>query len=342
MGVGAAHHGLEAAEGGALRHGTRTDDEAEALWREVTDIPRDHISRFEAENFWEMGDTGPCGPCSEIHIDRGPAACDKQGEPHRCEVNGDCDRYIEIWNLVFIQYNRDAAGVLSELPAKHVDTGMGFERVAAVLQGVTSNYDIDLFQDVIAAAARIAGKRYGDDRTTTSPCTSSPTTAARSRSSWPRVSCRRTRAAATCCDGSCGAPRGTASCSASTSRSCTRSSARSWPRWATPIRRSHATRRDTGSCPHRGGALRGHARPRPGAAGRGDRGDAADGGKRPGRRRRLQALRHLRLPARPDRGHPARRGHDGRARRLRNGDGGAAARPRARSASPTPRRGPGS
>ena len=83
-----------------------------------------------------MGETGPCGPCSEIHIDRGPEACDRQGTPHRCEVNGDCARYIEIWNLVFIQYNRDAAGALAELPAKHVDTGMGFERIAAVLQGV--------------------------------------------------------------------------------------------------------------------------------------------------------------------------------------------------------------
>jgi alanyl-tRNA synthetase len=140
-----------------------SDEDAEHLWREVTDIPRDHVSSFDAENFWEMGDTGPCGPCSEIHIDRGPAACNKQGETHRCQVNGDCDRYVEIWNLVFIQYLRDAAGVLSDLPAKHVDTGMGFERLAAVLQGVTSNYQIDVFQDVIAAAARIAGKRYGDD-----------------------------------------------------------------------------------------------------------------------------------------------------------------------------------
>jgi alanyl-tRNA synthetase len=138
-----------------------TDDEAAALWREVTDIGRDRISRFEEENFWEMGDTGPCGPCSEIHIDRGPSACDRQGTAHRCAVNAGCARFIEIWNLVFIQYNRDAAGALSELPAKHVDTGMGFERVTAVLQGVPSNYDIDVFRRVIASAEQLADKRYG-------------------------------------------------------------------------------------------------------------------------------------------------------------------------------------
>jgi alanyl-tRNA synthetase len=140
-----------------------TDDEAEALWREVTDIGRDRITRFEQENFWEMGDTGPCGPCSEIHIDRGPDACDKRGTSHRCGVNGDCGRFVEIWNLVFIQYNRDAAGALADLPAKHVDTGMGFERVAAVLQGVPSNYQIDVFRRIIASAERLAGKRFGAD-----------------------------------------------------------------------------------------------------------------------------------------------------------------------------------
>jgi alanyl-tRNA synthetase len=137
-----------------------TDDEAAALWREVTDIGHDRISRFEKENFWEMADTGPCGPCTEIHIDRGPDACDKKGEPHTCRVNGECARYIEIWNLVFIQNNRDASGALSELPAKHVDTGMGFERITSVIQGVPSNYDIDLFQTIIRRAERLSGKRY--------------------------------------------------------------------------------------------------------------------------------------------------------------------------------------
>ena len=138
-----------------------TDDEADALWRELTDIAPERISRFEEENFWEMGATGPCGPCSEIHFDRGPAACDQQGKTHRCHVNGDCARYMEIWNLVFIQNNRDACDVLTDLPARHVDTGMGFERIAAVLQGVTSNYDIDIFRGIISSAGRLAGKHYG-------------------------------------------------------------------------------------------------------------------------------------------------------------------------------------
>src|SRR5690348_4795891 len=85
-----------------------TDDEAEKLWRKITPLPESRVLRFEKENFWEMGETGPCGPCSEIHLDRGPEACDHQGVAHNCAVNGDCARYIELWNLVFIQYNREA------------------------------------------------------------------------------------------------------------------------------------------------------------------------------------------------------------------------------------------
>ncbi len=139
-----------------------TDDEAAALWAGRTDVGRDRILRFEAENFWEMGETGPCGPCSEIHIDRGPAACDRRAdETHRCAVNGGCARYIELWNLVFIQHNRDAEGKLSDLPARHVDTGMGFERICTVLQGVGDNYAIDLLRTVVEAGERLSGKRYG-------------------------------------------------------------------------------------------------------------------------------------------------------------------------------------
>ena len=143
----------------------RTDDEAEALWRGISGLPAERVQRFdEKDNFWEMGDTGPCGPCSEIHLDRGPGACDHKGEAgHECGVNLDCARYIELWNLVFIQYNRDAAGELHELPAKHVDTGMGLERITAVLQGVFSNYDVDLFRDIIAATEELAGKGYGEN-----------------------------------------------------------------------------------------------------------------------------------------------------------------------------------
>ena len=139
------------------------DDEAERLWVKISGLPAERVRRFgEKENFWEMGETGPCGPCSEIHLDRGPEACDKQGEAgHECRVNGDCARYIELWNLVFIQYNRDQDRSLSELPQKHVDTGMGLERITAVLQNVLSNYDIDYLRALITTTERISGKRYG-------------------------------------------------------------------------------------------------------------------------------------------------------------------------------------
>ena len=142
----------------------REDDEAEELWREVTDIDPKHIFRFdEKDNFWEMGEIGPCGPCSEIHIDLGPDACDKKHiEGHKCQVNGGCARFIELWNLVFIQYNREEDGTLKELPQKHVDTGMGFERVVAVLQNVRSNYDTDIFKPIINRIAELSGQDYQD------------------------------------------------------------------------------------------------------------------------------------------------------------------------------------
>ncbi|MDX2166653.1 MAG: alanine--tRNA ligase [Deltaproteobacteria bacterium] len=141
----------------------RTDDEAEALWKSETDITPAQILRFdEKDNFWEMGETGPCGPCSEIHIDRGPGSCDKQHVAgHQCAVNVGCSRYIELWNLVFIQYERQADGSLKELSAKHVDTGMGLERVVAVLQHVPSNYDTDLFRRLIAFVESAAEMKYG-------------------------------------------------------------------------------------------------------------------------------------------------------------------------------------
>jgi alanyl-tRNA synthetase len=141
------------------------DDEAAKLWAKISGLPAERIRRFgEKENFWEMGETGPCGPCSEIHLDRGPAACDRQDEAgHECRVNGDCARYIELWNLVFIQYNRHPDRSLSELPAKHVDTGMGLERITAVLQNVLSNYDIDFMRALINTTEQMAGKRYGVD-----------------------------------------------------------------------------------------------------------------------------------------------------------------------------------
>jgi alanyl-tRNA synthetase len=142
----------------------KTDDEAERLWAKVTDIAPERVLRFaEKDNFWEMGDTGPCGPCSEIHIDRGPGTCDMgHVKGHVCGVNAGCARYMELWNLVFIQYTRDEHGDLHELPSKHVDTGMGLERVAAVLEGVAGNYDGSLLRDLIRTAEKLAGKRYGN------------------------------------------------------------------------------------------------------------------------------------------------------------------------------------
>jgi len=132
-----------------------TDEEAAGFWRSETDII---LYDGRKENFWEMADTGPCGPCSEIHYDRGAETCNLQDNPdHICRVNGDCDRFTELWNLVFIQYNKDSAGVLHPLPAKHVDTGMGFERLVAVLQGVDSNYKTDLFNPIIQRVQEMTG-----------------------------------------------------------------------------------------------------------------------------------------------------------------------------------------
>ena len=141
-----------------------TDEEARGYWASETDIDPERILPFGREdNFWSMGATGPCGPCSEIHLDRGPEYCDKQDEPgHVCSVNGDCARFLEFWNLVFIQYNRDADGVLTELPAKHIDTGLGLERVVALSQRVTATYDTDLFTPIMDRVQEMLGH---DDET---------------------------------------------------------------------------------------------------------------------------------------------------------------------------------
>src|SRR5574340_154074 len=134
----------------------QTDDEAYDIWSKDIGVPRERIVRIGdkpgggSDNFWQMADTGPCGPCSEIFYDHGPGI--EGGPPGSKDADG--DRYIEIWNLVFMQFNRDEKGVLNPLPKPSVDTGMGLERIAAVLQGVHSNYEIDLFQDLIKAAAR--------------------------------------------------------------------------------------------------------------------------------------------------------------------------------------------
>jgi alanyl-tRNA synthetase len=136
-------------------NGVERDSEAYDLWL-GQDVPNDRIYEFGAkDNFWQMGDTGPCGPCSEIHYDMGPAASD-QGHTD-CAFGCDCGRYVEIWNLVFMQFDRDASGKLTPLPKPSIDTGMGLERIASVLQGVISNYDTDLFVPLIKRAAELTG-----------------------------------------------------------------------------------------------------------------------------------------------------------------------------------------
>lgn len=140
----------------------KTDTEAFDIWKQETDIDPTHISYFDdKDNFWEMGETGPCGPCSEIHIDRGISHCTRQNEPgHICKINGGCSRFIELWNLVFIQYNREADKTLSPLKNKFVDTGAGFERLAQVLQDKNSNYETDLFMPLINKIEELSGVAY--------------------------------------------------------------------------------------------------------------------------------------------------------------------------------------
>ncbi len=146
---------------GSPEEGLQRDDEAAAIWEQF--LPKDHIiNGNKHDNFWEMGDTGPCGPCSEIHIDSRSEE-EKAKTPGRELVNKDHPQVIEIWNLVFMQYNRKADGSLEGLPAKVIDTGMGFERLVRTLQGKTSNYDTDVFQPLIKAMAGMAGCQYGDD-----------------------------------------------------------------------------------------------------------------------------------------------------------------------------------
>ncbi len=141
----------------------REDDDAERLWQRVAGVPKDRIFRLdEKDNFWQMGDTGPCGPCSEIHFDMGPEASEP-GHEHEQFPSDAGGRFVEIWNLVFMQFNRDASGVMTPLPRPSIDTGMGLERVAAVLQGKLSNYDTDLIQPIITQAADLFGVSYGAD-----------------------------------------------------------------------------------------------------------------------------------------------------------------------------------
>lgn len=140
----------------------KKDDEAYAIWQQITGLPKDHIIRLgEKDNFWAMGDTGPCGPCSEILIDQGVELSCKRPD---CAAGCDCDRYLELWNLVFMQYYRDESGKLTSLPTPSIDTGLGLERIAAVIQGKQNNYDSDLFSFIIDKICTIAQTSYGRNK----------------------------------------------------------------------------------------------------------------------------------------------------------------------------------
>ncbi|MBP8992046.1 MAG: alanine--tRNA ligase, partial [Spirochaetes bacterium] len=141
----------------------KDDDESYSIWKDIIGIPENKIYRLgdiekkDEENFWSMGETGPCGPCSEIYYDQGPGVGCKKPD---CSITCGCDRYLELWNLVFMQYNRDLTGKLTLLPFKSVDTGMGLERITAVLQNVTSNYETDLFETIISKLTSITGYSF--------------------------------------------------------------------------------------------------------------------------------------------------------------------------------------
>jgi len=142
------------------------DDDAFGLWKKVAGLGDDRILRLgEKDNFWAMGDTGPCGPCSEVHFHQGDdIPCAEEAAGRRClGAACECDRWLEVWNLVFMQFNRDASGALAPLPRPSIDTGMGLERIAAVMQGKRSNFDTDLLAPLIARVASLSGKRYGAD-----------------------------------------------------------------------------------------------------------------------------------------------------------------------------------
>lgn len=140
----------------------KDDDDAEKLWLQETDLPLERIRRCDKDNFWEMGETGPCGPCSELFVDLGVEAFPETANDPDAGPNTS-DRFLEFWNLVFIQYNRDQSGTLEPLPATHVDTGMGFERITSILQGVDSNYNTDLFIPLLDTISDMTGIDYAED-----------------------------------------------------------------------------------------------------------------------------------------------------------------------------------
>lgn len=213
------------------------DDEAEAIWRDVVGVPAERIQRLGMDsNFWSMGVPGPCGPCSEINYDRGP----EFGEEGGPAVND--ERYVEIWNLVFMQYVRGAGEgkndfpILGDLPAKNIDTGLGLERLAMILQGVQNMYETDTLRVVIDKATELTGVPYGRAHDTD---VALRVVADHMRTSMMLIGdgvTPATRAAATSCAGSCAAPSATCGCSARTRRSPPNSSTWCSPPWASSTR----------------------------------------------------------------------------------------------------------
>ncbi len=225
-----------------------SDDEAYAIWTEEVGVPHERMVRigdnkgapYASDNFWAMGDTGPCGPCTEIFFDHGPDIWG--GPPGSPEEDG--DRYIEIWNNVFMQFNRTADGVMHPLPAPSVDTGMGLERISAVLQHVHSNYEIDLFQNLLAASAAAIGCANDDEpslkvvadhiRSCSFLIADGVTPSNEGRGYVLRRIIRRA-----CRHGNKLGPRAASS---------TASSPRWWPRWARPSPSSSSSRRTSSAC----------------------------------------------------------------------------------------------
>ena len=219
--------------------GIARDDEAHAIWTKL--VPADRITELGvAENFWAMGETGPCGRCSEIHFHRGDAfPCDEEKQGRACRgLDCSCDRFIEVWNNVFMEFDRQPDGVLKPLPAPSIDTGMGLERITAVIQGKLSNYDTDLFTPILDAIGQRAGRTYTasmDDPGDVSMRVIADHLRAMTFRS-PTASCPPTSGAATFCAKSCGARCVTARSWGLPSQSST-SWLGSWsPKWRTRIR----------------------------------------------------------------------------------------------------------
>ncbi len=225
-----------------------SDDEARTLWRELSTLPDHRIYGLgDKDNFWQMGDTGPCGPCTEIYVDvrkRPPADLKAEVIPQaEFEVLAESGQMLEIWNLVFMQFDRSADGTLTPLPKPSVDTGAGLERIAAVLQGEDSNFHTDLFMPLIRRVAELVGAPVRPWAPRAAPSGCWQTMRARSPSCSPMASTRATRAAAMCCAGYSAARCVTPGCLAGRSRR-SRRSPRSWSgRWARPIPSSGPRRR---------------------------------------------------------------------------------------------------